>query len=193
VDHYDSFTHNLRHALEAAGAACHVLSHDAASVAELLAADGVVLSAGPCSPRETIVTMPFLEAVLRDGGPPVLGVCLGHQCIAQALGAKIVRARRAVHGRVVPVSHDARGLFAGLPSPTPFARYNSLAVEALAGEVEASAWDDDGQLMGLRHRTRALEGVQFHPESHLSVGGAVLFRNWVQSLLPTVGLRTPSE
>lgn len=189
VDHHDSFTYNLVHALEAAGAVCRVVLHDEATVAELLPFDGVVLSAGPCSPRETVVSVPFVERALLGGAPPLLGVCLGHQCIAHALGAEVVRAARAMHGRVTQIRHDGRGLFGACPSPTSMARYNSLAVAELPAELEACAWDDDGQVMALRHRSRAIDGVQFHPESHLSVDGHRLFESWVAAVTRERGLR----
>lgn len=189
VDHADSFTYNLVHALDAVGATCRVVRHDVATIAELLAEDGVLLSAGPCSPRETGVTVEFLKTVIERGGPPVLGVCLGHQCIAYAVGAPIERASRPLHGKVARVRHDGDGLFAGCPNPMVFARYNSLSVGALPSELVPCAWDEDGQLMALRHRTRRIDGVQFHPESHLSVGGELLFRNWVRGLGRGASLR----
>jgi anthranilate synthase/aminodeoxychorismate synthase-like glutamine amidotransferase len=189
VDHYDSFTFNLVHALEAAGADCEVVLHDEAPLDRLLGFDGVVLSAGPCSPRETVVSVPFVRVALAGKAPPLLGVCLGHQCIAYALGAPVARAKRALHGRVTQVTHDGRGLFEGCPNPTPMARYNSLAVAALPDELEACAWDEDGEWMAVRHRTRSIEAVQFHPESHLSADGAILFANWVARVTRERGLR----
>ncbi|MBM4376606.1 MAG: aminodeoxychorismate/anthranilate synthase component II [Deltaproteobacteria bacterium] len=193
VDHYDSFTHNLVHALARAGADCTVLLHDRATVAEVLAYDGVVLSAGPCSPRETAVTLPVIRALAAQPGPPLLGVCLGHQCIAEALGGKVGRSRSPLHGRVAMVTHDGRGVFEGLPNPSPFARYNSLTVTKLGPDLEATASDEQGELMALRHPRLAMEGVQFHPESHLSRDGAPLLARWVARVSHALGLQARGE
>jgi anthranilate synthase/aminodeoxychorismate synthase-like glutamine amidotransferase len=185
VDHYDSFTFNLAHALETCGACCTVVAHDAITVEELLAADGVVLSAGPCSPTETRVSVPLVRKLASGGGPALLGVCLGFQCIVHAFGGPVLRSRAPTHGKTTAVRHDSRGCFAGLPNPMRFARYNSLAVrEPLPAELEACAWCEHGEVMAVRHRARRIEGVQFHPESHLSVGGDRLLLRWARSLLP---------
>ncbi len=189
VDNYDSFTHNLVHALAAAGASSMVLRHDAVDVAALLAArpDGIVISAGPCTPAEAGISVPLVRALLEkaDPGPPLLGVCLGHQCLAAALGATVRRAAEPMHGRTSLVSHDGRGLFAGIASPFAVARYNSLVVDAIPdGPLAVCARDEAGDVMALRHVTRPLDGVQFHPESHLGDGGAKLLRNWVARLTP---------
>jgi len=193
VDHYDSFTHNLVHALSRAGADCTVLSHDRATVAELLAYDGIVLSAGPCTPRETAVTRPVIRALAERSGPPLLGVCLGHQCIADVLGGEVGRSRSPLHGRVATVTHDGRGVFEGLPNPSPFARYNSLTVTKLGPALVATARDEHGELMALRHPRLAMEGVQFHPESHLSRDGERLLARWVAGVSHHRGLQARGE
>jgi anthranilate synthase component 2 len=186
VDNYDSFTFNLVHALELAGARCEVEKNDTLSVRRLLARrpDAFAVSAGPCSPDRAGVTLDLVRALLERGDVPLFGVCLGHQAIARALGGEVRRARRAVHGKTVAVRHDGRGLFTGLPQPLEVARYNSLTVDpaTLAPELEACAWDDDGELMALRHRHLPVAGVQFHPESALSRGCEPLFAGWVAGL-----------
>lgn len=191
VDHHDSFTYNLVHALSRAGADCCVVLHDRTTVEAVLAHDGIVLSAGPCTPRETVVTIPVIRALRERLGPPLLGICLGHQCIAEAFGGEVARSRQPRHGRVAEVTHDGRGLFEGLPSPTAFARYNSLAVTRLGRELEPCAEDETGELMGLRHRSLPIEGVQFHPESHLSRDGELLFARWVERVRRARGLHAP--
>jgi anthranilate synthase component 2 len=189
VDHYDSFSYNLLHALARGGAACEVVAHDRVTVDQLVRADGLVLSAGPCSPRETGVSLPLVRALAANEGPPLLGICLGHQCIAAALGGSVATSRAAMHGKTALVHHDGRRLFAKLPSPMAFARYNSLTVtEPLPGELEACAWDERGEIMALRHRHRPIDGVQFHPESHLSFAEE-LFASWLETLTsrPAIG------
>ena len=192
VDHYDSFTYNLVHALELAGASCRVVAHDRALLDELLSADGVVLSAGPCSPRETVVSVPLVRALAEMDGPALLGVCLGHQCIAHALGGRVGASARPLHGKTALVRHDGRGLFANLTSPLELARYNSLAVHDLPAELEACAWDERGEIMALRHRRRRIDGIQFHPESHLSGAGPQLLKRWL-GRVSRQRLRGPSE
>ena len=187
VDNHDSFSKNMQHALVAAGAQCQLVRDGELTAAELLRRpwDGIVIGAGPCSPDDTRTSLDLVRALLN--GPdsrPLLGICLGHQCLAAAAGLPIERARQAMHGRSCAVRHDGKKIFAGLPQPMIVARYNSLSVAAthLQPPLLATAWDEEGQLMGLRHQQLPLQTVQFHPESHLSVGGQHLFDNWVKSL-----------
>jgi para-aminobenzoate synthetase component II len=181
IDNYDSFSFNLVQALGVLGAETLVVRNDEATLAELsaLGPSHVVVSPGPCTPDEAGISM---SAIRRFGGRvPVLGVCLGHQALGQAFGAKILRAPVPVHGKTALVEHDGRTLFAGLPSPLLAARYHSLVVEPLSlpGCFEVSARVGD-LVMGLRHRALpALEGVQFHPESFLTPDGPALLRNFL--------------
>jgi anthranilate synthase component 2 len=184
LDNYDSFTFNIVHALELAGARCQVVANNAVDVSTLLAAgaDGFVISAGPCTPREAGVSLPLAAALLGHDQPvPLLGICLGHQVIAQALGARIVRSSRVMHGKLADIDHDGRGLFDGVPKALRAARYNSLVVDpcSLSDALEPSAWDDAGELMALRHRERPMIGLQFHPESALSDTCGPMLRAWI--------------
>jgi anthranilate synthase/aminodeoxychorismate synthase-like glutamine amidotransferase len=184
VDNYDSFTWNLVQYLGELGAPCDVVKNDAIDVAGIAerAPDGVVVSPGPCTPNEAGVSL----AAVHDlaGKVPVLGVCLGHQSIGQAFGGKVVRAARLMHGKTSPIHHDGTGVFAGLPSPFEATRYHSLLVEraSLPACLAVSAWTDEGEIMGLRHVSFDVEGVQFHPESILTLQGKTLLANWVSRL-----------
>lgn len=184
VDCYDSFTYNLVQALEMLGAACDVVLCDAIDPAGVRerAPDGVLLSPGPCTPTEAGATLAILDELSDD--IPILGVCLGHQAIAHAFGARVVRAARPMHGKTSRVEHDGRGVFHLVSQGFVAARYNSLVVapESLPSCLHISAWTDEGEVMGLRHRTRPLEGVQFHPESALSEEGEKLLGNWLRAL-----------
>ncbi len=184
VDNYDSFTYNLVQYLESLGARCDVRLNDAVDVAGIEAAspDGLVLSPGPCTPDEAGVSLPAVRAL--GGRIPILGVCLGHQAIGQAFGGRVVRAPRLMHGKTSPVLHDGRTLFRGLPNPFDATRYHSLVVarEGLPDALEVSAWTAEGDIMGLRHRTLPIEGVQFHPESILTPSGLALLGNWLDGL-----------
>jgi anthranilate synthase component 2 len=184
VDNYDSFTFNLVQYLGELGADVEVFRNDAIDVAGLRARrpDGVVLSPGPCTPSEAGVTVPAIQALA--GEVPILGVCLGHQAIGQAFGGKVVRNDRIVHGKASPVRHRGKGLYAGLPSPFAAGRYHSLVVErsSLPRALAITAWTDEGEIMGLRHRRLEVEGVQFHPESILTDGGKALLANWLGRL-----------
>ena len=181
VDNYDSFTYNLVQFLETLGATCDVVLNDACDVGGIAARmpDGIVISPGPCTPNDAGVS---LGVVMRlSGTVPLLGVCLGHQCIGQAFGGRVVRAPRLVHGKTSPIHHDGRTLFAGLPEPFDATRYHSLLVEraSLPEVLEVSAWTAEGEIMGLRHKTLPVEGVQFHPESILTEAGMALLGNWL--------------
>jgi para-aminobenzoate synthetase component II len=182
IDNYDSFTFNLVQYLGELGAACRVVKNDAIDAAAVTRgdADGVLVSPGPCTPNEAGIS---LEAV-QCAQVPVLGVCLGHQSIGQAFGGKVVRADRLMHGRTSPILHDGRGVFAGLPSPFEATRYHSLLVErtSLPSCFEITAWTAEGEIMGLMHTERPIEGVQFHPESILTDHGKALLQNWLRRL-----------
>ncbi|QFG23110.1 aminodeoxychorismate/anthranilate synthase component II [Actinomadura sp. WMMB 499] len=179
VDNHDSFVFNIVQYLRELGADCRVASRTDVRVADAAAVDGVLLSPGPGHPADAGVCLD-----LARSGAPVLGVCLGHQVIAHAHGATVSRASEIVHGSASLISHDGRGAFAGLPDPFPATRYHSLAVEAatVPDVLEVTARTPDGVVMGLRHRSAPVEGVQFHPESVLSVGGHALLRNWLDTL-----------
>jgi anthranilate synthase/aminodeoxychorismate synthase-like glutamine amidotransferase len=184
VDNYDSFTFNLVQYLGELGASVEVHRNDQIDVDGIRARhpDGVLLSPGPCTPDQAGVTLPVIRAL--GGELPILGVCLGHQAIGQAYGGRVVRNARIVHGKASPVRHRGRGLFAGLPSPFAAGRYHSLVVEraTLPRELAITAWTEEGEIMGLRHRRLPVEGVQFHPESILTDGGKRLLANWLAGL-----------
>jgi anthranilate synthase component 2 len=189
VDNYDSFTFNLVQYLGELGAGVEVFRNDAIDVAGIRARrpDGLVLSPGPCTPSEAGVTLEAIGALA--GALPILGVCLGHQAIGQAFGAKVIRNFRIVHGKPSPVHHRGTGLYAGLSAPFQAGRYHSLVVEraTLPPELEVTSWTDEGEIMGLRHRTLEVEGVQFHPESILTVEGKTLLGNWLGRLRAAPG------
>jgi len=184
VDNYDSFTYNLVQYLGELGANLHVLRNDATDVDTIvgMAPERIVISPGPGNPDQAGVSL----EVIRRLGPttPILGVCLGHQAIGQAFGATVARAGRQMHGKTSEVRHDGRGVFASLPSPFTATRYHSLAVrpDTVPQTLEVSAWAEDGEIMGLRHRRFRVEGVQFHPESILTVEGKRLLANFLRPL-----------
>ena len=184
VDNYDSFTWNLVQYLGELGASTRVEMNDAVTVGDIErdSPDGILISPGPCTPNEAGIS---LEVVAKLGPKiPTLGVCLGHQAIGQAFGGNVVRAGRLMHGKVSPIVHDGRTLFEGLPLPFDATRYHSILVEAasLPPELEVSAHTKEGEIMGLRHRTFPIEGVQFHPESILTVSGKDMLANWLRAL-----------
>ena len=182
IDNYDSFTYNLVQYLGELGAEVRVVRNDEASVTELAAMrpTRVVISPGPCTPKEAGISLEAINAFA--GRVPLLGVCLGHQAIGAAFGGKVVHARTLMHGKTSPIEHAGAGVFEGLPSPFTATRYHSLAVErdSLPDCLEVTAWTADGEIMGLRHRTMAIEGVQFHPESILSEHGRALLKNFLK-------------
>jgi para-aminobenzoate synthetase component 2 len=186
IDNYDSFTFNLVQYLGELGARCTVVKNDAIDEQGILAAapDGLLISPGPCTPNEAGVSLRSIETI--SGKIPILGVCLGHQAIGQAFGGRVVRAERLMHGRTSPVMHDGKTIFRGLPSPFVATRYHSLLVEqsSLPECLEISARTAEGEIMGLRHKELAVEGVQFHPESILTTHGKQLLGNWLASLPP---------
>jgi anthranilate synthase component 2 len=181
IDNYDSFTYNLVQYLGELGQDVKVVRNDELTVdaIEGLSPERIVLSPGPCTPNEAGVS---LELITRFAGRvPILGVCLGHQAIGQAFGGKVVHAQTLMHGKVSQIHHTGKGVFAGLPTPYQATRYHSLAIERAScpAELELTAWTDDGEIMGVRHRSLAVEGVQFHPESILTEHGHALLRNFV--------------
>jgi anthranilate synthase component 2 len=183
IDNYDSFTWNIVHYLRALGAEIRVERSDEISVVEALAsrADGIIVSPGPGGPEEAGISMALVEACAA-AARPLLGICLGHQAIAAAYGARIVRAAKVMHGKTSIVRHDGTGLFHGLPSPFTAARYHSLVMEpaSLPECLIVSATADDGTVQGLRHRSLPIHGVQFHPESIASEGGHRLLENFIR-------------
>jgi anthranilate synthase/aminodeoxychorismate synthase-like glutamine amidotransferase len=182
IDNYDSFTYNLVQYLGELGEDVRVYRNDALSVDEVaaLAPDRIVISPGPCSPTEAGISVDLITRL--SGRIPMLGVCLGHQCIGAAFGGNIVRADRIMHGKTSPIRHDGRTIFRGLSNPFDATRYHSLLIErtTVPACLEISAWTDEGEIMGVRHRERRLEGVQFHPESILTVEGKRLLKNFLE-------------
>ena len=183
LDNYDSFTYNLVQYLGELGASVRVVRNDETTVDAIAsrAPEGIVISPGPCTPNEAGITLELIRRLA--GRVPLLGVCLGHQAIGQAFGGRVVRAQRVMHGKVSRVHHDGRGVFAGVPNDIIATRYHSLAIErsTLPGELVITAESDDGEIMGVRHRRLAVEGVQFHPEALLTEHGHALLRNFLQS------------
>ena len=182
IDNYDSFVHNLARHFRLLGRRTRVVRNDAISVKQVrrLAPEAVVISPGPCTPVEAGVSLNLVRELYHE--LPILGICLGHQAIVAALGGVVSRADRPVHGRASAVRHDGQGVFAGLPSPMRCGRYHSLiAPEAtLPSGLVGAAWSDDGALMAVRHESRPLVGLQFHPESILTEHGLALLGNFVR-------------
>ena len=182
IDNYDSFTYNLVQYLGELGEDVKVVRNDEMGVDEIerLAPQRIVLSPGPCTPNEAGVS---LELIRRFAGRvPILGVCLGHQAIGQAFGGKVVHAKTLMHGKVSRIHHHGAGVFRGLPTPYEATRYHSLAIEreSCPADLEVTAWTEDGEIMGVRHRSLPVEGVQFHPESILTQHGHALLRNFLE-------------
>ena len=181
IDNYDSFTYNLVQYFRELGAELHVCRNDEISVEEArkLSPDAIVISPGPCTPKEAGISLSLISAFAPT--IPILGVCLGHQSLAAAFGAEIVRASRIMHGKTSLVSHDGKGVFKGLPNPFEATRYHSLAVRrrTLPGCFEVTAESEDAEIMGIRHKEFPAEGLQFHPESILTVVGKTILSNFL--------------
>ena len=181
IDNYDSFTYNLVQYLGELGEVPRVFRNDAITVDGIaaLAPEAVVISPGPCTPAEAGVSTPGIAALV--GRIPILGVCLGHQCLGAALGARVVRGRAPVHGKTSRIHHDGRTIFEGLPSPLVGTRYHSLVIDeaGLPQCLEVSARTEDGVIMGVRHRAALAEGVQFHPESVLTEHGHAMLKSFL--------------
>ena len=183
IDNYDSFTYNLVQYFGELGEEVRVYRNDAITLKEIaaMAPDRIVISPGPCSPDEAGISV----AAIKDfaGKIPILGVCLGHQSIAAAFGGKVVHAKQLMHGKTSAVHHVGTSVFRGLPNPLRVTRYHSLAIqrESLPGCLEVTAWTDDQEIMGVRHKTLAVEGVQFHPESILTERGHDLLANFLKA------------
>jgi anthranilate synthase component 2 len=189
IDNYDSFTYNLVQYLGELGAEVETVRNDAVSIADIvgLRPEGIVISPGPCTPNEAGICLEVVRAL----GPtsPILGVCLGHQCIGQAFGAEIVRARKIMHGKTSMVVHRSSAVFSGLPLPFEATRYHSLVIrpDSLPPSLEVLAWTEEGEhheIMGVRHAEFNIQGVQFHPESILTRVGHDLLRNFLTSISP---------
>ena len=184
IDNYDSFTFNLVQYFGELGEEVRVLRNDEIDVAGIAALkpDRLVLSPGPCTPAEAGISVALIRAAA--GRIPLLGVCLGHQAIGAAFGGDVVRAGRIMHGKTSPIHHDGTGVFAGLPDPFDATRYHSLVVEptTLPACLRRTAWTDEGEIMGLAHRELPVEGVQFHPESILTLEGKRLLGNFLRGL-----------
>jgi anthranilate synthase component 2 len=182
IDNYDSFTYNLVHYLNELGAETLVHRNDALTAEQALALKphAVLLSPGPCTPNEAGVCLSLLEAAPAD--LPIFGVCLGHQAIGQAYGGTVIRAGSLMHGKTSAIHHTGKGVFAGLKNPFTATRYHSLSVrrEDLPPDLEVTAWTDDGEIMGVQHKSRPVHGVQFHPESIATECGHELLANFLR-------------
>ena len=183
IDNYDSFTYNLVQYLGELGAELRVVRNDAMSVDEIVGSrpERIVISPGPGTPDDAGVSLDVIRAL--GASTPILGVCLGHQAIGQAYGATVARAQTQMHGKTSQIRHDESGVFAGLSNPFTATRYHSLAVlkGTVTPDLTVTAWSEDGEIMGIRHRRHPVEGVQFHPESILTVEGKKLLANFVGS------------
>lgn len=181
IDNYDSFTYNLVQYFGELGEDVHTVRNDEITLAQIeaLKPDRICVSPGPCTPHEAGVSVPLLQHFA--GKLPILGVCLGHQAIGAAFGGKVIRAQQVMHGKTSQIEHTGVGVFKGLPSPYTIIRYHSLAIEraSLPDCLEVTAWTEDGEIMGVRHKEFDIQGVQFHPESILSEHGHALLKNFL--------------
>jgi anthranilate synthase component 2 len=181
IDNYDSFTYNLVQYFGELGEDVRTFRNDEITLEQIAAMkpDRICISPGPCTPHEAGVSVPVLQEF--SGKIPILGVCLGHQSIGAAFGGKVIRARQVMHGKTSVITHTGVGVFKDLPSPYTIIRYHSLAIEreSLPECLEVTAWTDDGEIMGVRHKHFKVEGVQFHPESILSEHGHALLKNFL--------------
>ena len=190
IDNYDSFTYNLVQYLGQTGADVRVWRNDEITIENIreLAPAGIMLSPGPCTPSQSGICIPILEAALRKEkgfDVPLFGVCLGHQAIGEVAGGEVVQARNIMHGKASNVTHDGKGVFEGMPNPFSAIRYHSLVItkdSIPAGFTVTATADDDGEVMGLRHDSLPIEGVQFHPESILTQEGFRIVENWVKTI-----------
>ncbi len=182
IDNYDSFTYNLVQYFGELGEDVRVYRNDAITLKEIAAMrpDRIVISPGPCAPAQAGISVPTIKEFA--GKVPILGVCLGHQSIGEAFGGRIVHAARPMHGKLSPVFHQDVGVFKGLPNPFTATRYHSLAIEraTLPDCLEITAWTEDGEIMGVRHKSLAVQGVQFHPESIMTECGHELLNNFLK-------------
>ena len=183
IDNYDSFTYNIVQYLGELGADIQVIRNDEMTPEEILKMkpDHILISPGPCSPKEAGISVDVIKKLA--GKIPILGVCLGHQSIGYAFGGDIIRAKQLMHGKTSQITHDGKGVFKGLPNPFRATRYHSLVIkrETLPECLEITATSEDGEIMGVRHKTLAVEGVQFHPESILTESGKPLLKNFLDS------------
>ena len=187
IDNYDSFTYNLVQYFGELGADVETIRNDAITVEEILGRsadtrpDRIVISPGPCSPAQAGISVALIQQAA--GKIPLLGVCLGHQAIGAAFGGNIIRAQTLMHGKTSKIQHNGSGVFRGLPSPMTVIRYHSLAIEqsSLPAELSITAWTDDGEIMGVQHKTLPIHGVQFHPESILSEHGHAMLKNFLDN------------
>jgi anthranilate synthase component 2 len=181
IDNYDSFTYNLVQYFGELGETVKVVRNDEMTVEEIerLSPARIVLSPGPCTPNEAGISLELIDKF--KGRVPLLGVCLGHQAIGQVFGGRVVHAKTLMHGKVSRIHHSGQGVFRNLPSPYEATRYHSLAIERAScpAELEVTAWTEDGEIMGVRHRSLPVQGVQFHPESILTQHGHALLRNFL--------------
>ena len=185
IDNYDSFTYNLVQYLGELGEEVQTFRNDEITIEELeaLNADRIMLSPGPCTPNEAGISLAVIEHF--KGKVPLMGVCLGHQSIGQAFGGEVVHAKQIMHGKTSPIQHNNKGVFKDIESPLTVTRYHSLVVasDSLPECLEVTAWTDDGEIMGFRHREYLIEGVQFHPESILTEHGHALLKNFLEMTL----------